>query len=129
MQTQLEDNVNSGMVVSLQEAKEAFFLKRAIFLDARPEELYAEGHIEGARNLPAEAVDKLFAKTMADIPRDAMIITYCDGEGCSLSEDLAKELLFRGYENVHVLINGWTRWIEAGLPVARGKNGHLAEGN
>jgi 3-mercaptopyruvate sulfurtransferase SseA len=47
-------------------------------------------------------------------------VTYCDGETCSLSEDLAKELMAMGYKQVKVLLNGWTRWNEAGLPVEKG---------
>ena len=38
----------------------------------------------------------------------------------SLSEYLAKELLSIGYKKVQVLLNGWTRWQEAGLPVEKG---------
>jgi len=30
-----------------------------------------------------------------------------------------------GYEKVNVLLNGWTRWMEAGLPVEKGHDGHL----
>jgi len=71
---------------------------------------------------------------MTEIPMDAMVIAYCDGESCSLSKDLALYLFFRGYDNVRVLVNGWSRWLEAGLHVTedtdegaetggRGKNG------
>lgn len=108
------------MVISMEEAGEAFFSKKALFLDARPEELYEAGHISGARNLPSEWADDYFDKIMAYIPVDAMIIAYCDGESCSLSKDLALYLFFRGYDNVRVLVNGWSRWLEAGLPVTRG---------
>jgi rhodanese-related sulfurtransferase len=95
-----------------------------LFLDARSPDLYREGHIQGARNLPWESFDDFFDPVMKDVPRDAFIVAYCDGEGCSLSEEVAKDLLSIGYENVRVLFNGWTRWTEAGLPVEKGDGGH-----
>jgi rhodanese-related sulfurtransferase len=57
---------------------------------------------------------------LAKIPPDVTIITYCDGEDCDLSMNLARALFFRGYENIRVLVNGWTRWKGAGLPVSLG---------
>jgi len=124
IQAQLGEGPVQLMVISLDKAREAFLSKMAVFLDARPAEVYNQGHIRGARSLPWESVDEYFDKVMTGIPRDALIITYCDGESCSLSKDLAKELFFRGYENVHVLVNGWSRWKEAGLPVEEGTNAY-----
>lgn len=109
-----------NIAISLEKAKEAFLSKAGVFLDARSPELYEKGHVLGARNLPWEAVDDYCDSIMADVPKDMLIIAYCDGETCALSKDLAIELLFRGYENVRVLINGWSRWQENGLPIEKG---------
>ena len=49
-----------------------------------------------------------------------MIITFCDGQSCRLSHELALFLREMGYENVRVLVNGWTLWQQAGLPVSAG---------
>jgi 3-mercaptopyruvate sulfurtransferase SseA len=46
------------------------------------------------------------------------IITYCDGERCPLSRELAEALRVEGVENVRELRNGWTLWQEQGLPTA-----------
>ena len=54
---------------------------------------------------------------MADrIDGSEMIITYCDGESCDLSHELALFLKEMGYDNVRILVNGWTVWQHAGLP-------------
>jgi rhodanese-related sulfurtransferase len=109
-----------SMVISIEEARELCSSKKAIFLDARSSELYEHGHILCARNLPWNAVDEHFGTVMADIHQDALIITYCDGESCTLSKDLSLELFYRGYENVRVLVNGWSLWVDHQLPVEKG---------
>lgn len=127
-QERLKLESGKSLVISLKEAEGLFFGKRTLFLDARPPELYREGHIQGARNLPWQQFDDYFEGAMGDVPMKALIIAYCDGEQCALSEDLARELYFMGYEKVRVLVNGWTRWVEAGLPVegppAESSEGH-----
>ncbi|MCJ7687371.1 MAG: rhodanese-like domain-containing protein, partial [Desulfobacteraceae bacterium] len=106
-EAQLTLDSGKNIAISLEEAKELCLSKLGIFIDARSRDLYDQAHILCARNLPWEAVDKSFEAVMADIPPDALIITYCDGESCALSKDLALELFYRGYENVRVLVNGW----------------------
>jgi rhodanese-related sulfurtransferase len=112
------------MVISLEEAKALCSDKKAIFIDARSPEDYAQGHIRCALNVPWQAFDEYVDRVWDKIPDNAWIVTYCDGEHCSLSEDLAKELSSMGYKKVKVLLNGWTRWLEAGLPVERGHESH-----
>jgi rhodanese-related sulfurtransferase len=73
-------------------------------------------------NLPWQSFEQYIERVWRELPDDAWIVTYCDGEDCSLSEDLAKELMAMGYEKVKVLLNGWTRWLEAGLPTEVGKS-------
>jgi len=116
----LTSDSGESLVVSLDEARNLYMDKKAIFLDARSSEYYAQGHIRCALNLPWQAFDEYIDRVWDKIPDDAWIITYCDGEDCSLSEDLAKELLSMGYEKVRVLPNGWTRWMEAGFPTEQG---------
>jgi rhodanese-related sulfurtransferase len=91
-----------------------------VFLDARSPMLYDEGHIQGALNLPWEELDARFVETLRDFPVETTFITYCDGEGCSLSRELAMAMLERGYNEVRVLVNGWTLWQNKGLPVDKG---------
>lgn len=104
------------MVISFDEAQDLFWSGAAVFLDARSSELYQQGHIPGARNLPWESVDEYCDAVIVEIPEDALIITYCDGEGCELSTELALDLFYQGYQNIRVLPNGWNLWVEHQLP-------------
>ena len=56
---------------------------------------------------------------MKDISVNTPIITYCDGENCELSHNLAKFLLDMGFTNVRILVNGWSKWQNADLPVEK----------
>jgi rhodanese-related sulfurtransferase len=105
-----------NLVVPLDEALALHGAGVAVFLDARPEEAFNSGHVAGARNLPWQDFDARFPEIMEAIPPDAFIITYCDGEACSLSKDLALALRNMGYTQVRVLVNGWSVWKDEGLP-------------
>ena len=103
--------------ISIDDAARLFREQAVVFMDARSEADYERGHIQGALSLPWQDVDRLFFSATAGVPPDMTIITYCDGETCSLSHDLAIFLRDMGYVNVKVLVNGWTVWKESGLPV------------
>ncbi|MDH4206885.1 MAG: rhodanese-like domain-containing protein, partial [Desulfobacteraceae bacterium] len=103
--------------ISLIEAKNLFFQKAAIIIDARPHDDYEKGHIRSARSLPWHDVDQRFMEVTKDISVDTPIITYCDGETCELSHHLANFLLDMGFTNVRILVNGWTKWQNADLPI------------
>jgi rhodanese-related sulfurtransferase len=115
-----EGRLAKDMVINLDEARRFCESRRALFVDARSPDDYREGHILCARNIPLKNVDEPLDSAIAGVPFDENIVVYCNGEECSLSEELAKELYFRGYENVRVLVNGWTRWVQAGFPTAKG---------
>lgn len=106
------------MVIPMDQAIAFHETREAIFVDARSPELFAEGHIAGAINIPWEAVYdhiELFFDAVSD--NHAVIIAYCDGEACPLSEELVSLLRDMGYANARVLVNGWTLWNTHGLPV------------
>jgi rhodanese-related sulfurtransferase len=107
-------------IVSLEEARALFLTHGAVFIDARPRELFLAGHIQGALNLPPADIEGIFPQVLQDVPPDSLIIAYCDGESCTLSKELAFELAARGYLHVRVLVNGWTVWQDGKLPVETG---------
>lgn len=111
------------MDIGLEEAERLYFTRAAVFFDARPPEEYARGHIRGARSLPLQDLDLRFLEETADLELETPVITYCDGETCTLSHELA--LFFRdaGFRNARVLVNGWTLWREANLPTETGPPG------
>ncbi|MFZ2448518.1 MAG: rhodanese-like domain-containing protein [Syntrophobacteraceae bacterium] len=113
-------NTAEEPVVSLAEARALFLTQGAVFIDARSPEAFAAGRIQGALNLPSDSFEEHFARLQPEIPPDSLIITYCDGEACTLSKDLAFELAGKGYLHVRVLVNGWSVWQDAKLPVEAG---------
>jgi rhodanese-related sulfurtransferase len=108
------------MDVSLDEAQNLFFNYAAVFIDARSAEDYARGHIKNARSLPWHEVDLRFMVVTEALDLEMPIVTYCDGETCELSHHLALFLRDAGFLNTRVLVNGWTLWQQAGLPVESG---------
>lgn len=105
--------------ISMGDARQLFISKEAVFVDAREADVYAQGHIEGALSLPVFSFAQDFGALKNQMEGKA-IITYCDGEFCELSRDLADQLKAHGLQNVYVLKNGWTLWRNEGLPTATG---------
>ena len=104
------------MAIPLEEAAALFADNAAVFLDARTPAEYDRGHIQGAVNLPWHDVDNHFETVIMTLDPEAVHITYCDGETCPLSHDLAVFLKDLGFTRVKVLVNGWTLWKNHQLP-------------
>jgi rhodanese-related sulfurtransferase len=92
----------------------------AVFLDARSEQDYAGGHIAGALSLPVTEFDAAFSRVRPKLDPEMPLVAYCDGEHCDLSQRLLMKLQPLGFTNALVLVNGWTVWQKAGLPVRQG---------
>jgi rhodanese-related sulfurtransferase len=105
------------LAIPLEDAANLFAENAAVFLDARTPAEYDQGHIQGAVNLPWHEVDTYFETVIMTLDPEALHITYCDGEACPLSHDLAVFLKDLGFTRVKVLVNGWTLWKEHDLPV------------
>jgi rhodanese-related sulfurtransferase len=104
------------LAIPLEDAAALFAENAAVFLDARTPAEYDRGHIQGAVNLPWHDVNNYFETVIMTLDPEATVITYCDGETCSLSHDLALFLKNLGFTRVKVLVNGWTLWKEHRLP-------------
>ena len=113
-------NPNSdGEAVSnifLKDAFSAYEDKSALFLDARSQEEYDSGHIKHAINIPVSAfLDSLPYLETLDFNQH--IITYCDGEDCNASIDLAADLKMMGFSKINFFFGGWLKWQDAGYPI------------
>ena len=97
--------------INLESAKEMYD-RGIIFIDARDEEEYAEGHIKGAILAPSTPeLVKLFPD------RSSAIVTYCSGGDCDVSQELAEQLMYDwDYELIFVFWGGWPEWKTAGYP-------------
>ncbi|TGU72680.1 rhodanese-like domain-containing protein [Geomonas terrae] len=92
--------------VILKEKKDAYVL-----VDVRDEFEFAEGHIEGALNIPAET----FASKSGVLPKEKGIIVYCNSGGRSYSA--YRKLMKLAYPSIYQAI--LSEWKEAGLPVVK----------
>lgn len=105
------------LAISLADARKLFAEKRALFIDARDPAQYQAGHIKDAVNVPFAAVDAYMGRLMDMAEPGTPLITYCEGESCALSQSLALFLNELGFVETRVLVDGWTVWRQAGLPV------------
>jgi rhodanese-related sulfurtransferase len=117
------DAAGDSLVISLAQAVQGFKQDTVLFLDARPQEQYVQGHIRGALSIPGQEADRYFMETADRLDNADMLIAYCDGESCDLSHELALFLKQMGYANVRVLVNGWSVWRQAGLPTSTENDG------
>ncbi len=119
METRFSVPAEENLVIPLDKAEQLFHRKTVKFIDARSKTEYANGHILGALSLSWQDVDRDYTEIAGLLDASENIVTYCDGEACDLSHDLALFLKEMGYQNVQVLVNGWTEWNNAGLPTER----------
>ncbi|HUR00853.1 MAG TPA: rhodanese-like domain-containing protein, partial [Gemmatimonadaceae bacterium] len=77
-------------------------------IDVRNPYEYAEGHIEGAKNIPLGVVGERFA----EIPTDKPIVVHC--QGGTRSSIAASVLQKQGVSNVINLTGGFGAWKKAG---------------
>ena len=91
----------------------------AIFIDTRGAEEYQNGHISRAVSIPLNLLD-FSREILPELSRNERIISYCDGEDCSQSIDLAIMLSEVGFNDVYFFFGGWTEWLKAGYPTMTG---------
>lgn len=101
----------------IERVKEIYDQGRAVFVDARSEDDYVDGHIKGAETFPLYEFDQLLPGFKNRFPLEKYIITYCSGRTCNDSHILAQKLMEHGFMNISVFIDGFPAWKENGYPV------------
>ena len=96
--------------LTYEEARGFYLRGSALFIDARHASDFNAGHIKGAVSIPLQEIRKN-SPILSDLPRDRLLVAYCDGEGCSSSIELAKLLYRSGFSNVKVFFGGWNEWL------------------
>ena len=84
-----------------------------IVIDARTQEAYSQGHVPGAINLPWRRIDSSATTAM---PKDKVLVTYCDGIHCNASTKAAMRLAALGFR-VKEMLDGIQGWKREGYPV------------
>ncbi len=112
------DTVSHDLEIHDLETAKALYDSEAVFVDARSEDDYQEGHVKGAISLPAWEYLSHIEAFRNTVPLEMTIVTYCSGRECDDSHDLAQQLLMEGYVDVQVFIDGYPAWQEGGLPTS-----------
>ncbi|MDX1691234.1 MAG: rhodanese-like domain-containing protein [Acidimicrobiia bacterium] len=100
--------MNVGDVTAFKDAVEA---SGATIIDVRTEGEYAEGHIEGAINIPLSTLGDNLDK----VPTDTQVFVQCkSGHRAALA---VSSLRMLGYDNVLTFAPGINGWTEAGEPL------------
>ncbi|AXK63125.1 rhodanese-like domain-containing protein [Burkholderia sp. IDO3] len=85
-----------------------------VLLDVRGPDLFARGHVPGARNLPHR---KIVAGKLAGYPAGTLFVVYCAGPHCNGAARAAIRLARLG-RPVKLMIGGVTGWLDEGFALS-----------
>jgi rhodanese-related sulfurtransferase len=89
-----------------------------VVVDVQPKGAYELGHIKGAINFPWSSD----ITSPGKLPKNKMLILYCDCAHEEDSADTAKQLTIKfGFTNVKTLQGGWSGWQKLGYSMEKGK--------
>lgn len=93
-----------------------------LFVDARKEDLYEEGHIPQALHCDHYQVGEHLDEVVARSNGVERVIVYCGGGDCEDSIFLCKDLVEAGVPQdlLYLYPGGWKEWSEKNMPVQTG---------
>jgi rhodanese-related sulfurtransferase len=103
-------------IISLDQFKRLRAQKRGILFDARTAADYSVSRIPGALNIPGQEVTDHFGE-VAELPRDTLVIIYCNNPDCHLGRMLAEFLTAIAFTDILLYDDGWDGWLAAKEPI------------
>jgi rhodanese-related sulfurtransferase len=103
--------------IDIDEAKFLYDSGKAVFVDTRSRGEYEQGHIKGAVFLPVGFSPEDYERLKSRL-QDKVLVTYCHGVGCHLSDKVAARLVELKHDRVDVFFGGWPKWNEHKYPTA-----------
>ena len=100
--------------ISIDVAKK-LFTDSILFIDARAEEYYLEGHIPNS--ICSDDFNSLVFQIEDLVDYNNSFVVYCSDDDCGSSEDLAYQLQDQGFTNIYLFKGGWKQWLEHNLPI------------
>jgi rhodanese-related sulfurtransferase/DNA-binding HxlR family transcriptional regulator len=76
-----------------------------VLVDVRPQDEYAAGHIEGARSIPIDELER----RLSELPSGREVVAYCRGPFCAYAHEAVRQLRAAGRE-ARRLEDGWPEW-------------------
>jgi rhodanese-related sulfurtransferase/DNA-binding HxlR family transcriptional regulator len=91
--------------IGRQELVERLTRGDVVLVDVRPEQEFAAGHIDGARSIPLEELER----RLEELPSDQEVVAYCRGPFCAYAHDAVRRLQAAG-RDARRLDDGWPEW-------------------
>lgn len=76
-----------------------------VLVDVRPAEEFASGHIDGARSIPLDELER----RIGELPADTEVVAYCRGPFCAYADEAVRRLQAEG-RSARRLKEGWPEW-------------------
>ncbi len=76
-----------------------------VLVDVRPPDEFEAGHIEGARSIPVDELDR----RLDELPAGLEVIAYCRGPFCAYAHEAVRTLRAKG-RDARRLDDGWPEW-------------------
>ena len=84
-----------------------------IWVDARPEDEFAQNHVPGAISLNEDRWNELLPQFLAVWSPGKKVVVYCSSLSCNVSREVAKRLRKEAQlPDVFVLEGGWEEWVK-----------------
>ena len=86
----------------------------AIWVDARPDDEFAQDHVPGAFSLNEDHWNELLPQFLPNWSPGKKVVVYCSAESCNAGRDVAKRLRDEAQlKEVFVLQGGWEEWLKS----------------
>ncbi|MFA5937768.1 MAG: MFS transporter [Sinimarinibacterium sp.] len=95
---------SGGPCISVEQLRAA---AAAVVIDVRTPQEFGEAHVDGAVNIPLDAL----ATSALPFAKDALIVTAC-GKGGGRSDRAAAQLRARGFPQARALCGGTQAWVQ-----------------
>jgi rhodanese-related sulfurtransferase len=102
--------------VTLREAYDLYGKPGVFFIDVNEPEVYERYHIPGSMPVTSEDLQRFLP-----VDKKATLVFYCAERRCSASHAAAREAVKLGYTHVLVMTEGIFGWVNAGLPILKGR--------
>ena len=104
--------------MKIEELHGKALLSDELVLDVRDADEFSEGHLAGARNIPADDVVARADELRAELGKYRAIYVHCGGGG--RAGRASEALTNAGLKNVvHIYESGMRSWLAAGYPTVR----------
>lgn len=109
-------HIKGSITVDSQKAYE-LYNQKVLFLDVRPAWMVKkQGKIKGAINYYVRDITANGLKMLLPA-KNTPVVIYCNGIGCSLSEETIVKIAPLGYKNIYFYRDGYPAWTYFKLPI------------